>query len=279
MNNVDSNITTIEAGKLEKAYWLDLWKYRELFFFLAWKDVLVRYKQTMIGITWALIRPVLTMIVFTLVFGKLANLPSDNVPYPILVFAGLLPWQFFSTAFAEAGNSLISNANMISKIYFPRMIIPVSAIIVTLVDFLISFFILVILMFWYGYQPSLHILLLPLFILMSILAALGAGLWIAALNVEYRDFRFIIPFILQFGLYISPIGFSSSIIPEKWKLLYSINPMVGIIDGFRWAILGHHATSKIYLPGLYLSLSLILLILITGIRFFRNTERSFADVI
>lgn len=265
----------IEAGKPERHYWQDTWRFKELFYFLAWRDVLVRYKQTVFGLAWALIRPFITMVVFTIVFGKLAKLPSDNVPYPIMVFAGLLPWQFFSTAFSEAGNSLISNANMISKVYFPRIIVPVSAVIVTLVDFFISFLILAGLMLWYGYLPSWQIFTLPLFILIAFAAALGAGLWIAALNVEYRDFRFIIPFVMQFGLYISPVGFSSSIVPEKWKLLYSLNPMVGVIDGFRWAILGQGYT--IYIPGFILSIGISILLLITGIYYFRKTERNFAD--
>ena len=228
----------IEAGRTERHYWRDLWLYRELFFFLAWRDILVRYKQTVIGIVWALGRPLITMLVFTLVFSKLAKLPSDGVPYPILVFAALLPWQFFSSAFSGAGDSLISNAGMISKVYFPRLVIPASAVIVSFVDFLISVVILVGLMIWYGFAPNLRMLTLPLFIFVAFAAAMGAGLWIAALNVKYRDFRIIVPFVVQFGLYISPVGFSSNIVPEKWRLLYSLNPMVGVIDGFRWAILG-----------------------------------------
>jgi lipopolysaccharide transport system permease protein len=267
----------IEAGKTERHYWRDLWRYRELFYFLAWRDILVRYKQTVIGILWAVIRPLLTMLVFTFVFGKLAKLPSNGVPYPILVFAAMLPWQFFANAFSEAGNSLISNSNMISKVYFPRLVIPTSAVIVSFVDFLISAFILVGLMFWYRFLPDWRILTLPLFVLIAFAAAMGAGLWIAALNVKYRDFRYIIPFVVQFGLYISPVGFSSSIVPEKWRLLYSVNPMVGVIDGFRWAILG--GNSQIYWPGFLLSLGLVAMILITGVMFFRKTEKAFADVI
>ena len=270
-------LLVIEAGRTERHYWRDLWRYRELFFFLAWRDILVRYKQTVIGLAWALLRPLLTMIVFTLVFGKLAKLPSGGVPYPILVFAALLPWQFFSNAFSEAGNSLISNASMITKVYFPRLVIPASSIIVSFVDFLISGAILVVLMIWYGFLPDWRIVTLPLFILIAFAAAMGAGLWIAALNVKYRDFRYIIPFVVQFGLYISPVGFSSSIVPEKWRLLYSVNPMVGVIDGFRWAILG--SNSQIYWPGFLLSLGLVATIFITGVMFFRRTEKAFADVI
>jgi len=268
---------TIEAGRAERHYWLDLWRYRELFFFLAWRDVAVRYKQTSIGIAWALFRPLLTMLVFTFVFGRLANLPSGGTPYPILVFAALLPWQFFSNAFTDAGNSLISNSEMISKVYFPRLIIPTSAIIVSLVDFLTSGLIMAGLMFWYGFAPSEKIFVLPPLILVVFLAALGPGLWTAALNVKYRDFRYIVPFVVQLGLYISPVGFSSEIIPARWRLFYSINPMVGVIDGFRWALLGDK--SSIYWPGFVLSLLLVVFVLVTGILYFKRTERRFADVI
>lgn len=271
------SVLVIEAGRTERHYWRDLWRYRELFYFLAWRDVLVRYKQTAVGVLWAVLRPFLTMLVFTLVFGKLAKLPAGNAPYPILVFTALLPWQFFSNAFTEAGNSLITNANMISKVYFPRLVIPTSAVIVSFVDFLISFVILVGLMAWYGYLPDWRILTLPLFVLMAFAAAMGAGLWIAALNVKYRDFRYIIPFVAQIGLYVSPVGFSSAIVPEQWRLLYSLNPMVGVIDGFRWAIM--RGDAPLYMPGFLLSLLLVAVILITGIFYFRKTEKSFADVI
>jgi lipopolysaccharide transport system permease protein len=267
----------IEAGRTERHYWKDLCRYRELFYFLAWRDILVRYKQNVIGIAWALIRPLLTMLVFTIVFGKLAKLPSGGAPYPIMVFAAMLPWQFFATSFSEAGNSLIANANMISKVYFPRLVMPTSAVIVSFVDFLISFVILLCLMLWYGFMPDSRILFLPLFILLAFAASMAGGLWIAALNVRYRDFRYIIPFIVQFGLYISPVGFTSSIVPEKWRLLYSMNPMVGVIDGFRWAILG--GDYQLYWPGFLLSLTLVIIILATGIVYFRKTEKTFADVI
>ncbi len=267
----------IESGRTEKQYWKDLWKYRELFYFLAWRDILVRYKQTAIGIAWALIRPFMTMIVFTIVFGKIANLPSQGVPYPILVFSAMLPWQFFSNSLSECSNSLISNANLISKVYFPRLIVPTSAVVVSFVDFMISGMILLGLMVWYDFVPSWRIVTLPLFILIAFAASIGAGLWLASLNVQYRDFRYIVPFIVQFGLYISPVGFSSNIVPEQWRLLYSLNPMVGVIDGFRWAILG--GDFRIYLPGFLLSLGLVVLIFITGIWVFRKMERTFADVI
>ncbi len=267
----------IEAGKTEQQYWRDLWTYRELFYFLAWRDILVRYKQTVIGIAWAILRPLLTMIVFTIVFGKLANLPSGGAPYPIMVFAAMLPWQFFATSFTEAGNSLVSNSNMISKVYFPRLVMPTSAVIVSFVDFLISFVILIGLMFWYGFTPGLSIITLPLFIIFAFATSLSVGLWISALNVRFRDFRYIIPFIVQFGLYISPVGFSSSIVADNWRLLYSLNPMVGVIDGFRWAILG--GGYSIYWPGFFLSLLLVLIFMTTGIMYFRKTEKTFADVI
>jgi len=276
-NILNSSTVTIKAGHTESHYWKDLWRYRELFYFLAWRDILVRYKQTIIGFTWALIRPLLTMIVFTVIFGKLAKLPADGAPYPIMVFAALLPWQFFATAFAEAGNSMIGNANMISKVYFPWLVVPTSAVIVSFVDFLISFAILACLMAWYGFAPSPRILLLPLFVLFAFAASLGAGLWVAALNVKYRDFRYIVPFVVQMGLYISPVGFSSSIVPEKWRLVYCLNPMVGVIDSFRWSILG--GDYQIYWPGFVLSMGLTALILAGGVVYFRRSEKIFADVI
>ena len=268
----------IEAGRTERQYWRDIWRYRELFYFLAWRDILVRYKQTVIGMAWALIRPFLTMIVFTVVFGKIAKLPTEaDAPYPILVFAAMLPWQFFANSLAECSNSLITNANLISKVYFPRLIVPSSAVVVSFVDFMISGMILLGLMAWYDFVPSWRIITLPLFIAVAFAASMGAGLWLASLNVQYRDFRYIVPFIVQFGLYISPVGFSSSVVPEKWRLLYSLNPMVGVIDGFRWAILG--GESQLYLPGFLLSLGLVLVFFISGIKYFRKMERTFADVI
>lgn len=267
----------IEAGRTEQQYWKDIWRYRELFYFLAWRDILVRYKQTAIGIAWALIRPFLTMVIFTIVFGQLAKLPSQGAPYPILVFSAMLPWQFFSNSLSECSNSLIGNANLISKVYFPRLIVPTSAVVVSFVDFLISGMILLGLMAWYNFVPTFRILTLPLFIGIAFAASMGAGLWLASLNVKYRDFRYIVPFLVQFGLYISPVGFSSSVVPEKWRLLYSLNPIVGVIDGFRWAILGGEA--KLYLPGFLLSLGLVILLLISGIWYFRKMERTFVDVI
>lgn len=268
----------IEAGRTEAQYFRDLWRYRELFYFLAWRDILVRYKQTAIGVAWALIRPFLTMVVFSVVFGRLANLPSEgDAPYPILVFAAMLPWQFFANALSECSNSLITNANLISKVYFPRLVVPTSAVIVSFMDFLISGIILLGLMAWYSAVPSWRIVTLPVFVAIAFAAAMGAGLWLAALNVQYRDFRYVVPFLVQFGLYISPVGFSSTIIPDRWRLLYSLNPMVGVIDGFRWAIIGGDVA--LYWPGFLLSLLLVVVLLVTGILYFRRMERTFADVI
>src|SRR6266704_2371546 len=268
----------IEPGRSDRHYLRDLWRYRELLQVLAWRDVSVRYKQTVIGAAWALIRPFLTMIVFTVVFGRLAKLPSEGTaPYALMVFAGMLPWSFFSTALVDASNSLISNASLISKVYFPRLIVPIAAVMVAFVDFLISFAILVGLMVWYRFAPGRQLLLLPAFAAIAFMASLGVGAWITALNVKYRDFRYIIPFIVQFGLYVSPVGFSSGIVPEQWRLLYSLNPMVGVIDGFRWAIIGGDV--RIFWPGFLLSLALVAVLLISGIWYFRKTEKTFADVI
>ncbi len=274
----DRSELVIEAGRTEAQYWRDLWRYRELFYFLAWRDILVRYKQTFIGVAWALIRPFLTMVVFTIVFGRLASLPSEgDAPYPVMVFAAMLPWQFFASALMECSNSLITNANLISKVYFPRLVVPTSAVIVSFVDFLISGIILLGLMTWYNSIPSWRIVTLPLFITIAFMAAMGGGLWLAALNVQYRDFRYIVPFIVQFGLYISPVGFSSAIVPEQWRLVYSLNPMVGVIDGFRWAIIGGDV--QLYWPGFLLALLLVGVLLVTGVLYFRRMERTFADVI
>jgi lipopolysaccharide transport system permease protein len=268
---------TLEAGRSLRHYWRDLWQYRELFYFLAWRDIAVRYKQTVIGVAWSVIRPVLTMAVFVVVFGKLAKLPTDSdAPYPILVFAAILPWQFFANALTESSNSLVGNSNMISKVYFPRLAIPASSMIVSFVDFLTSLVLLIVIVGWYRFVPSWHILALPVFALLAIGVAIGAGLWFASLTVKYRDFRFIVPFVVQFGLYVSPVGFSSRIVPSQWRFLYSINPMVGVIDGFRWSIIGG---IELYLPGLLISIGLVLLLLVTGVWYFRKTERTFADVI
>jgi lipopolysaccharide transport system permease protein len=272
----------IEAGRSEKHYWRDLWRFRELFLVLAWRDVAVRYKQTAAGAGWAIVQPFLSMVIMTVIFGRVAGLPSEGTaPYAIMVFAGLLPWQFFANALTLASQSLVSNANLISKVYFPRMIVPVSSVVVSFVDFLISALILVALMVWYHFLPTWRILVLPVLVLWAIVAALGPGLIITALMVRYRDFRFVVPFIVQFGLYVSPVAYSSQVIRDKfgvgWFLAYSLNPMVGVIDGFRWAILG--GSVELFWPGIVMSLILTILLFAAAIVYFRKTERAFADVI
>jgi len=248
-----------------------------LFQVLAWRDLAVRYKQTAIGVLWAVMRPFLIMIVFTIVFGRLAKLPTEgNAPYPLLVLAGMLPWTFFSTALADASNSLVNNANLVSKVYFPRLIVPTATVVVAFVDFLISFAILILVMGWFAYLPSWRIVLLPVFVVLAFFASMGPALWITAFNVKYRDFRYIIPFIVQFGLYISPVGFSSNVIPAQWRLLYSLNPVVGVIDGFRWCLLDG---SQLYWPGLAISIGVTAFLVWVGIRQFRAMEASFADII
>ena len=269
-------VQIIEPGRVEKNYWRDLWRYRELFQVLAWRDVAVRYKQTVIGVMWAVIRPLLTMAILTVVFGRIAKLPSEGVPYPLMVLTGMLPWTFFSTALSDASNSLIANSNLITKVYFPRLIVPTATVAVAFVDFAVSCGLLAVMMIWYHFVPTWRIFFLPLLVLVAILASLGPGLWITALNVRYRDFRYVIPFVVQFGLYVSPVGFSSSLVPPKWRLLYSLNPMVGIIDGFRYCVLGRQ--NDIYWPGANLSLSVIAILLWLGIRQFRKMERTFADL-
>jgi len=267
----------IEPGVGIGRHWADLWRYRELFYFLAWRDILVRYKQTAIGVAWAVLRPLLTMVVFTLVFGRLAKFPSEGAPYPILVFAAMLPWQLFSNAMQESSNSLIGNSALISKIYFPRLIVPASSVAVSLVDFLISFGILVGLMVWYGFVPGWRVLFLPFFTLLVLLLSMGAGFWFSALNVKYRDFRYVVPFVVQFGLYVSPVGFSSGVVPDSWRLLYSLNPLVGVIDGFRWALIGQ--SPQLYMPGFLASIVLTVALCWYGLVYFRRTERFFADII
>lgn len=272
------NEIIIESGRRERQYWHDLWRYRELFFFLAWRDLLVRYKQTVMGVAWALIRPLVTMLVLTLVFGRVAKMPAPSgVPYPLLVFCGMLPWQFFASGLSESGGSLVGNSSLISKVYFPRMVIPASSLITSLVDFGISSLFAVVLMTWYRYPLSPNVVFLPVFVSLAFCAAFGIGLWVASLMVQYRDFKHLVPFAVQFGLYASPVGFSSSVVSHKWRLLYSLNPMVGVIDGFRWSILG--SGFPLYWPGLLLSCGSIGLLLTSGIWYFRKTERRFADVI
>jgi len=267
----------IQAGSTGRNYWQDIWNFRELFFFLSWRDILVRYKQTVIGISWSVIRPLLSMIVFTFVFGRLANMPSEGVPYPILVYSAMLPWLFFSTSLTESSNSMIGNKNLVAKVYFPRMFIPMSSIMVSFVDFLISFCIFVLVMVWYKFVPGWQIVFLPLFLFIAFFTAVGAGLLFSSLNVKYRDFRYIVPFVVQFGMYISPVGFTSEVVPDKWRFVYSLNPMVGVIEGFRWAIMGGKA--DLYWPGLILSIVLTLILFVVGYTTFRRMERTFADFI
>lgn len=268
---------SVEASQNKSQYWKDLFNYRELLLILTWRDVSVRYKQTILGVTWALIQPFLTMVVLSVVFGKFAKMPSGDIPYPILVYAGLLPWQFFATSLNNTSNSLISNAQLLSKVYFPRLILPISSVMVAFVDFLISFAIMLGLMFYYDYMPSWRVILLPLILGLVFISASSAGLWFASLNVRFRDFRYIVPFVIQFGLYASPVGFSSSVVPEEWQFYYNLNPMVSIIEGFRWAILGQDFTISPINTGI--SIFITGLMLYGGICFFRKTERTFADII
>jgi lipopolysaccharide transport system permease protein len=270
----------IEPGRVEKNYWRDVWQYRELFYILSWRDIKVRYKQTVVGAAWGIIRPFLTMVIFTFVFGKVANLAVKNgPPYPIIVFAGLLPWQFFSAALTESSNSMIGNVGLISKVYFPRMIIPASSVITSLVDLGISFGLLALMMLYYRFIPPIQVIFLPLFVLLAFLISFGVGLFVTALNVRFRDFRYIIPFVIQFGIYVTPVGYSSAVIAQKYsdrtRFWFSLNPMVGVIDGFRWCIIGE----PMYWPGFFLSLGVMLFFLWLGIWYFRKTEKSFADLI
>ena len=267
----------IEPGRTERHYWRELWQYRELFQVLAWRDISVRYKQTVIGVAWAVIRPFLTMVVLTVIFGKLANLPSEgSAPYAIMVFAGMLPWTLFSSALADSSNSIVGSTNLISKVYFPRLIVPLAAVGVALVDFTTNFVMMVALMIWYRFLPGWQIVLLPGFMVLAMLAGMGPGLWLTALNVKYRDVRYIIPFLVQIGLYASPVGYSSDIVPQQWRLLYSLNPVVGVIDGFRWCILG--GQSQFYPPGFLLSIVVAVFFLWLGIRQFRKMEKRFVDL-
>jgi homopolymeric O-antigen transport system permease protein len=276
-NAAQTRELVIEPGRTEKNYWSDLWRYRELFYILAWRDISVRYKQAAIGVIWAILRPFLAMVIFSVLFGRIAKMPSNGIPYPILVFAAMLPWQFFANSLSEASNSLITNTNLITKVYLPRLIIPAGAVITSLVDLLISALLLGGLMIWFRFMPDWRLLSLPLFTLMAFLAALGPGLLLTALNVKFRDFRFVIPFVVQFGLFISPVGFTSNVIPDSWRLVYSLNPLVGVIDGFRWAIC--RGAVQIYVPGFFLSISVIILFLLLGVWYFRRTEKTFADII
>lgn len=266
----------IEPGLSTKNYWQDLWRYRELMLFLAWRDIAVRYKQTLLGVLWAVLRPGLTMLVFVM-FRRVVGAPTTGAPEALLVLAGVLPWQFFSTALSESAGSLIGNANLISKVYFPRMIVPSAAIATSLVDFLINLGLLAAVLAWYAFLPGWPIVFLPFFVLLTLVLALGSGLLLAALNVEYRDFRYIIPFAIQFGIFVCPIAFRTADVPAEWRLLFSLNPFVGIIDGFRWCILG--SATDLDVTSVCLSVAVGLALLWAGVSYFRRTERRFADVI
>lgn len=267
----------IEAERTEKNYWRDLWRFRELFYFLAWRDILVRYKQTVMGVAWAVVRPFLTMVIFTVIFSRVAKLHApEAVPYALLVMAGMLPWQFISASLSASADSLVENSNLVSKIYFPRLIVPASSVITSFVDFLITMALMALMMAWYRFVPDWRVIELPLFILLAFFASMGIGLWLCALNVEYRDFRYIIPFIVQFGLYVSPVGFSSTVIPAKWRLLFCLNPAVGVIDGFRWALL---RGQPFWWPDIASSILVTGFLYLSGIWYFRKMERTFADVI
>lgn len=277
-NGHSNRVLILEAGRAERHYWTDLWAYRELFAILAWRDVAVQYRQTVIGVAWAVLRPLLTMLIFSVVFGRIAKLPTDgSAPYPILVMSAMLPWFLFSSILSNASGSLVSNSNLVSKVYFPRMVVPIASAVVAFVDFAITLGLLIIMMLIYGVAPSWKVVMLPLFLVLTVACSLGPALILTSLNVRYRDFRFIVPFIIQFGLYVSPVGFSSSIVPSEWRLAYSLNPVVGAIDGFRWCLLG--GESQIYMPGFLLSVAMTVLFLWLGIRTFRTTEKTFADLI
>jgi lipopolysaccharide transport system permease protein len=263
---------------MKRRFWSELWSYRELFLVLAWRDVSVRYKQTLIGVVWAVLRPLFTIVVFTIVFGRLAGLPGEiGVPYALVVFAGVLSWSLFSSAIADASNSLVGNSHLISKVYFPLTIVPASAIVVSLIDYLISLVILPGLMAWFRFVPGWQVLLLPIFAFMAALAAIGPGLLLASLTVRYRDFRHIVPVALQFGLFISPVGFSSNVIPERWRPIYNLNPLVGVIDGSRWCIAG--GGNAFPWESMATACVVISLLLWLGFAQFRKHENSFIDVI
>lgn len=260
-----------------KNYWSEFWRSRELLGMMVWRDIIVRYKQTALGLSWALMRPLAMMLVFSLIFGRLAHLPSNGAPYPLMVFAGLLPWLFFSSTFSDASNSVIGNANLVSKVYFPRLIIPLTSVLVGLVDFMLALLVYLVSSFFYGLPPKLHVIILPLFLLQLCLLILGCSLWVAAMSVWYRDFRHLLPVVLQLGVYLSPVGFSSTVVPDKWRHLYAFNPMVGIIDGFRWSLLGN--TQPLRIDEIGISCMVTLLLLWSGLRFFRRNEHRFSDAI
>lgn len=270
-------VTVIEAGRRGRGYLRDLWRYRELFLFLAWRDLLVRYKQTVAGVGWSVLRPLLTMAVLTVVFNRISHMESGTVPYPLLVLTGILPWQFFAAALSESGASLVANGRLISKVYFPRLVVPAASIITGLVDFLISLGLLALMMAWYRQVPPIQVLLLPVFLLGAVAISLGAGLWVGALMVRYRDLRFVLPFVVQFGLYLSPVGFASGVVSPGHRVWYALNPMVGIIDGFRWCLLG--GEHVLFGPALIVSAVAAVGLLVSGVIYFRAAEETFADII
>lgn len=276
MEKNDPPELVLEAGRASRNYWADLWRYRELLGFLAWRDIKVRYKQTTLGVLWALIQPAVTLAVFTFIFGKLAGMPAGNVPYPLLVLCGLLPWQLFSAAFSNASGSLVANTHLISKVYFPRLIVPLSSVAVALIDFAVVLVLLAALCVWWQFSPDWRVVFLPLFVILTLVTAVGTGLWLTALTVKYRDFRFVVPFLLQVGLFLSPVGFSTTNLPT-WRALYSFNPMVGVIDGFRWCLL--RGQPNLDPVNLAISVVMAALLLFSGLWYFRRTEQTFADVI
>jgi lipopolysaccharide transport system permease protein len=254
----------------------DLWEYRELFYFLTWRDIKVRYKQTVLGAAWAIIQPFFTMVVFSLFFGKLAKVPSDGIPYPIFAYAALVPWTFFANGLSQSSNSMVENANLIKKVYFPRMVVPISSVISGVVDFVLAFLVLLGMMFFYGIFPTKNIIWLPLLLVMAFVTALGVGLWFSALNVQFRDVRYTVPFLTQFWLFATPIAYPSSLLSEPWRTLYGINPMVGVVEGFRWALLGTETAPG---PIIVVSALVALALLGGGAFYFRRMEKSFADVV
>jgi len=266
----------VEATRSWDLNFREIWDYRDLLFFLAWRDISIRYKQTVLGASWAVIQPFLTMILFTIFFGKLAAVPSEGVPYPVFTFAALLPWQYFSTTLGNVANSLVNNSNLLSKVYFPRLLIPISSLLPPAVDFVIAFLVLLGMMIFYHLSPTSNVVLLPVFMLLALVTTLGAGLWLAALNVKYRDVRYIVPVMVQFGMFVSPVAYPSSLVPAPWRTLYALNPMAGVIEGFRWALLGTDTA-----PGPLVAVSAVaaLILLVSGLFYFRRTEKTFADVI
>jgi lipopolysaccharide transport system permease protein len=274
----DPTVIVLEPGRRDKHYWRDLWHFRELLAIFAWRDITVRYKQTVVGVLWAGLRPLLTMVVFTIVFGEVADLPADGgAPYPVMVFAAMLPWFLMSGIIAGGSGSVVGNASLITRVYFPRVIFPFASAVLPLVDSMISIVLLAILMVWFGHAPSWQILLLPLFFVLAVAVALGPAFFFSALNAKYRDFTFIVPFALQLALYISPVGFSSNVIPDQWRFLYSLNPLVGVVDGFRWSVLG--GDTGLYVPGLIVSVVFAGACLWAGLKYFRRAERAFADLL